>query len=42
VIERIRARASDRDGFSLHDFHDRLLALGSLPLDVIESEMERQ
>jgi uncharacterized protein (DUF885 family) len=42
VIERIRARTSDRDGFSLRDFHDRLLALGSLPLDVIESEMERQ
>jgi uncharacterized protein (DUF885 family) len=42
LIERVRARASERDGFSLRDFHDRLLALGSLPLDVIESEMERQ
>jgi uncharacterized protein (DUF885 family) len=44
VIERLRARAGDRDGaaFSLREFHDRLLELGSLPLDVIEAEMESQ
>jgi uncharacterized protein (DUF885 family) len=44
VIERLRARAADRDRrtFSLRDFHDRLLELGSLPLDVIEAEMEQQ
>src|SRR5205823_3085793 len=43
VIERVRARAEQRDGsaFSLRDFHDRMMQLGSLPLDAIESEMER-
>ena len=41
VIERLRARA-DNGTDQRRDFHDRLLALGSLPLDAIESEMERR
>jgi uncharacterized protein (DUF885 family) len=42
AIEQMRERAEARDGahFSLKDFHDRLLALGSLPLDALANEME--
>lgn len=40
-IERWRAEAAHRAGsaFSLKDFHDRLLALGSLPLPSLEREL---
>jgi uncharacterized protein (DUF885 family) len=40
-IERWRAEAAQRSGpdFSLKDFHDRLLALGSLPLPTLEREL---
>jgi uncharacterized protein (DUF885 family) len=40
-IERHRAEAAKRDGadFSLPDFHDRLLALGSLPLPALRREL---
>ena len=40
-IERERAEAAKRDGdaFSLSDFHDRLLALGSLPLPALRREL---
>jgi uncharacterized protein (DUF885 family) len=40
-IEELRRRAETRAGgsFSLPAFHDRLLALGSLPLPVLEREM---
>lgn len=40
-IERWRAEAAQRAGsaFSLQDFHDRLLALGSLPLPSLEREL---
>ena len=40
-IERWRREAQERlrDGFSLKDFHDRLLALGSLPLAPLEREL---
>lgn len=40
-IERCRAAAAERGGaaFSLSDFHDRLLALGSLPLPVLRREL---
>jgi uncharacterized protein (DUF885 family) len=40
-IERWRAEAARRDGpaFSLRDFHDALLALGSLPLPSLEREL---
>jgi uncharacterized protein (DUF885 family) len=40
-IERWRAEAAERAGsaFSLKDFHDRLLALGSLPLSSLEREL---
>ena len=40
-IERQRAEAAKRDGaeFSLSDFHDRLLALGSLPLPALRREL---
>jgi uncharacterized protein (DUF885 family) len=40
-IERWRAQAADREGsaFSLKDFHDRLLALGSLPLPALRREI---
>jgi uncharacterized protein (DUF885 family) len=40
-IERWRARAAERQGpaFSLKDFHDRLLALGSLPLPALRREI---
>jgi uncharacterized protein (DUF885 family) len=43
AIEQLRERAREREGdaFSLKGFHDRLMALGSLPLDALEAEMER-
>jgi uncharacterized protein (DUF885 family) len=42
AIEQLREQAGAReaDGFSLKDFHDRLLSLGSLPLDALAAEME--
>jgi uncharacterized protein (DUF885 family) len=42
-IERQRAAAAERDGasFALQAFHDRLLALGSLPLGALRRELER-
>ena len=42
-IDRWRTAATEREGslFSLRDFHDRVLALGSLPLDVLERELSR-
>ena len=42
-IDRLRAAAIEREGssFSLRDFHDRVLALGSLPLPALESELAR-
>jgi uncharacterized protein (DUF885 family) len=42
-IERHRAAAAEREGaaFSLRDFHDRLLALGSLPLTALRRELAR-
>ena len=40
-IEKARAAAESRDGaaFSLRDFHDRLLSLGSLPLPSLAREL---
>jgi uncharacterized protein (DUF885 family) len=38
-IERWRADASRRPGFSLPEFHDRLLSLGSLPLPTLRREV---
>jgi uncharacterized protein (DUF885 family) len=35
-VERWRAEAERRDGFSLRAFHDRLLSLGTLPLASLE------
>ena len=40
-IERQRAAAAGRPGFSLPGFHDRLLSLGSLPLAALRRELER-
>lgn len=42
-IERARAEAAEREGsaFSLSDFHDRLLALGSIPLPALQRELAR-
>ena len=42
-IEQQRADAAKRDGadFSVSDFHDRLLALGSLPLSALQRELAR-
>jgi uncharacterized protein (DUF885 family) len=42
-IERQRAAAAERAGttFSLAAFHDRLLALGSLPLSALRRELAR-
>jgi uncharacterized protein (DUF885 family) len=42
-IEQQRAEAAKRDGaaFSLSAFHDRLLALGSLPLSALRRELAR-
>jgi uncharacterized protein (DUF885 family) len=42
-IERQRAAAVEREGaeFSLRAFHDRLLALGSLPLMALRRELAR-
>jgi len=41
-IERLRAEAAKAEGdaFSLSEFHDRLLALGSLPLRALRREVE--
>jgi uncharacterized protein (DUF885 family) len=41
-IERWRAQAAEREGkdFSLKGFHDRLLAMGSLPLPALRREIE--
>jgi len=41
-IERLRAEATKAEGaaFSLPVFHDRLLALGSLPLPALRRELE--
>jgi uncharacterized protein (DUF885 family) len=40
-VERWRREAAERegDGFDLKRFHDRLLALGSLPLAALEREL---
>jgi uncharacterized protein (DUF885 family) len=40
-LERFRAEAEKRQGsdFSLRDFHDRILSLGSLPLPVLQREL---
>jgi uncharacterized protein (DUF885 family) len=42
-IERQRSAAAEREaeGFSLRSFHDRLLALGSLPLTALRRELAR-
>jgi uncharacterized protein (DUF885 family) len=40
VIARLRAEAEARPGFDLRDFHDRVLANGSLPLAVLEARMK--
>lgn len=42
-IDRWRSAAAKREdpSFSLRDFHDRVLALGSLPLDVLDRELSR-
>jgi uncharacterized protein (DUF885 family) len=42
-IEKQRALAAEREGaaFSLQAFHDRLLALGSLPLGALRRELGR-
>jgi uncharacterized protein (DUF885 family) len=39
VIARLRAEAAARPGFDLRDFHDRVLATGSVPLAVLEQRM---
>ncbi len=43
-IQRHRTEAAERDGptFSLPDFHDRLLSLGSLPLSALRRELARR
>jgi uncharacterized protein (DUF885 family) len=42
-IERRRADAAEQEGsaFSLRDFHDRLLGLGSIPLSALRRELAR-
>ncbi len=37
---RHKAEASLKDQFSLRDFHDFILGLGSVPLDVLKDEFE--
>jgi uncharacterized protein (DUF885 family) len=41
-IDRWRREAAEREGpsFSERDFHDRILALGSLPLSALERELK--
>jgi uncharacterized protein (DUF885 family) len=41
-IERWRSTLAGREGdaFSLRAFHDRLLALGSLPLESLQRELD--
>jgi uncharacterized protein (DUF885 family) len=43
-IQRARAAAEDREGesFSLRDFHDRVLSLGSIPLMSLRRELESE
>jgi uncharacterized protein (DUF885 family) len=43
AIEQLRERAREGEGkaFVLKDFHDRLMSLGSLPLDTLAAELER-
>jgi uncharacterized protein (DUF885 family) len=41
-VERWRAEAERRDGFSLRAFHDRLLSLGSLPLASLEWALQSE
>jgi uncharacterized protein (DUF885 family) len=38
-IQRWRNKASQADGFNLKTFHDRVMALGSLPLAALEREL---
>jgi uncharacterized protein (DUF885 family) len=38
-IQRLRQEAAGQPGFSLRDFHDRVLALGSLPLTGLRREL---
>ena len=42
-LDRLRAAATEREGsaFSVRDFHDRVLAFGSLPLAVLDAELSR-
>jgi uncharacterized protein (DUF885 family) len=39
-IERARAAAASRPGFVLRDWHDRLLALGTIPLPALARELD--
>jgi uncharacterized protein DUF885 len=39
LIHRLRAEMQARQGFTLRNFHDRLLSYGSLPVALIASEM---
>jgi uncharacterized protein (DUF885 family) len=38
---RERAREALGESFSLRAYHDRVLALGSVPLDVLEGDIDR-
>jgi len=42
-LDRLRAAATEREGsaFSVRDFHDRVLSVGSLPLAVLDDELSR-
>jgi uncharacterized protein (DUF885 family) len=43
TIWQLRYKAEDRLGadFDLRDFHDFILALGSVPLDILKDEVNR-
>ena len=41
-ILEIRAQLEKQDGFDLAEFHDRLLSMGSVPLEILEEEMLNQ
>ena len=38
-ILEIRAKLEKQEGFDLAKFHDKLLGLGSVPLEILEEEM---
>ena len=41
-ILEIRSKLEKQKGFNLAKFHDKMLSMGALPLDILEEEMLNQ